>query len=57
MLLVYYYYKLKDGGNLDEVIEFVKNNKSINLHDLLSNNIDLSLVDNFINDYLGNKRL
>ena len=56
LLSISFYYKLKNGGTLDEVIEFVKNNKNTNLHDLLSNNIDLSLLDNFVNDFLNNKK-
>ncbi len=56
LLSINFYYKLKKDNNLDGVIKFVRDNKNKSLYDLLSNNIDLSLLDNFINDFLGNNK-
>ena len=51
-----YYYKIKETNNIDVVRDFIIKNKDTNLYELLSNNIDLSLIPNFVNDFIGNNK-
>ena len=56
LLIMKYYYKIKETNNFDVVRDFIIKNKDTNLYELLSNNIDLSLIPNFVNDFIGNNK-
>jgi hypothetical protein len=56
LLVITFYHKLKETKDFNIIRNFLIENKDKNLYELLSKNVDLSLISNFINDYLGNNR-
>lgn len=55
LLAINYYYKYKETNDFNIIKEFIINNKDNNLSNLLSN-IDISLIDRFMNDYFNNDK-
>ncbi len=55
ILAIYYYYKYKENNDFNEIKNFIINYKDKSLDELL-NNIDINLIDRFMNEYFNDTK-
>ena len=55
ILAIYYYYKYKENNDFNEIKNFIINYKDKSLVELL-NNIDINLIDRFMNEYFNDTK-
>ena len=56
LLITNIYNKLKDNNDFNIIKDFIIKNKDMGLHDLLTNNVDISLIPYFIKNYMNDNK-